>query len=101
MIDIYPDPADNDINIYFHADLINIKLKLTDMDGNEVFCDSIKNICDDIYKINTKNLLSGTYIINMEMPGSQKAILLELYIDDNIKFVPTWKFVVKIILLKQ
>jgi aminopeptidase N len=69
MIDIFPDPADSNINIYFHADMGPIKLLLTDMNGNEVFHDSINNICEEVYKINTQNFSSGTYFIVMEMPG--------------------------------
>jgi len=63
-VKIFPNPIDNEMNIKFSDEVYVEKLQIYDTLGNEIKTLSINLTCKN-YTVNTIDLKSGTYIINI------------------------------------
>jgi hypothetical protein len=63
-INIYPNPSDGILNIESFSNILNGKLKLTNLEGRTVYNVEVKNKKE--YKLNFDNLPSGVYFIEFQ-----------------------------------
>lgn len=68
-LDIFPNPATNNINIHFSLkEYKSIKLSLMDLSGQTIFQENYNDIKDKQANLDLSSLSSGTYIIRLELP---------------------------------
>ena len=75
-IKLYPNPNKGEFTILFNVEKpANVKLRITDLDGKEVYSETLNNFSGRFdKKIEKDNLAKGTYIVDIESAGQKQSI---------------------------
>lgn len=70
-LDIYPIPADKELTVYFGKTTNKVTLSMFDINGKNVF-NQFYDTIETLVTINTNQLQSGIYILNIDADGKKK-----------------------------
>lgn len=70
-VTVYPNPADESINIEFGAAQGDVSVRLANMNGQIVSTESLSQVANRSFQFNTADLPNGVYMVTINSEGTQ------------------------------